>query len=330
MRPVDTPVALLIFNRPAETERVFERIARARPKTLLIVADGPRRDRVEDAERCAAARAVVERVDWDCRVLKNYSDVNLGVGKRPATGLQWVFEQVEEAIVLEDDCVPHPTFFRYCEELLERYRHDQRVMHISGDNWHFTSGPQPHSYFFSWYCYSCGWATWRRAFQHYDPTVKLWPELRDTTWMMDILGDADAVDFWKDKFDKVLAHGIERHGWDWPWLFACWAQRGLSILPSVNLVTNIGFGPAATHTIHQDDERAFVPLQEMTFPQRHPPHPILNVAADSRIAEQVGVVRQPSDLFHRIRRSCLEILPRPARRALASARHAIAGDSESL
>jgi hypothetical protein len=132
-----TPVALIIFKRPDTTERVFETIRQAKPPKLLVVADGPRTDQPGEAEKCAATRAIIDRVDWDCEVLKNYSDSNLGCGLRPATGISWVFEQVEEAIVLEDDCVPHPTFFRFCEELLEYYRHDERIMSISGINPYF-------------------------------------------------------------------------------------------------------------------------------------------------------------------------------------------------
>ena len=316
-----TPVALLVFNRPDVTERVFREVARARPRRLLLVADGPRRDRPEDAERCAATRAVVERVDWDCEVLRNYSDVNLGCGVRPATGLRWVFEQVEEAIILEDDCLPHPTFFRYCDELLAKYRDDERVMHVSGDNWHFGGDAGPYSYFFSRYCYSCGWASWRRAFRHYDPDMKLWAGLRDTPWLLDLLGDPEAVEFWKAKFDLARTLGPEKvDGWDWPWLFACWAHGGLSILPRVNLISNIGFGADATHTRSTDDMRANVPTAPMEFPLRHPPCMARDTAADRAIVEQVGLVRAPRTLYRRLRRRCAAALPGPVRRSLASIR----------
>jgi len=317
---MQTPVALIIFNRPAVTERVVREIARARPPKLLVIADGPRAEKSGEAEKCLATRAIIDRVDWDCTVLQNYSDVNLGVGGRPATGIRWVFEQVEEAIILEDDCVPHPTFFRYCDELLEKYRDDERVMHISGDNWHWGNGQRAFSYFFSCYCCSCGWATWRRAFQHYDPDIKLWPVLRNTSWLFDILGDREAVEFWKSKFDLTYATGMENNGWDWPWLFACWAHRGLSILPSTNLVTNIGFGVDATHTKRTDDQRANIPTVEMTFPLKHPPYMVRDRAADQLIVEQLGVSPEPKDLYHQLRRICVDALPPPLRKSLASLR----------
>lgn len=309
-------VALIIFNRPSVTERVVEAIARARPRRLLVIADGPRPDQAGEAEKCEAARAIIDRVDWDCEVLKNYSPINLGVGKRPATGLRWVFEQVESAIILEDDCLPHPTFFSYCDELLEKYRDDERVMHISGDNWNF--GERPFSYFFSRYCYSCGWATWRRAFQHYDPEIKLWPTLRETPWLTDILGDPQAAEFWAAKFELTYATGIKHNGWDWPWLFACWAHHGLSILPSTNLISNIGFSHDATHTKSPDDPRAGVPTGEMIFPLNHPPYMVRDVEVDRRIFEQVGLSSESQDLYHKLRRRCAAALPTRLRRSISS------------
>jgi hypothetical protein len=160
---VNTPIAFFIFNRPDTTARVFEAIRQAQPSKLLVVADGPRSTRPGEAEKCAATRAIIDQVDWECEVLTNYSDVNLGCRHRVSSGLDWVFEQVEEAIILEDDCLPHPTFFRFCEELLEWYRHDHRIVAISGDN--FQNGHQSgeFSYYFSRYVHIWGWATWRRG-----------------------------------------------------------------------------------------------------------------------------------------------------------------------
>jgi len=313
---MDSPVALIIFNRPTITERLFEIVARARPKQLLVIADGPRPDQAGDAEKCLATRAIIDRVDWDCDVLKNYSPINLGVGIRPATGLRWVFEQVESAIILEDDCIPHPAFFRYCDELLEKYWDDERVMHVSGDNWNF--GERPFSYFFSRYCYSCGWATWRRAFQYYDPDLTLWPALRETPWLLDILGDSRASEFWAGKFELTHATGITHNGWDWPWLFACWVHHGLSILPSTNLISNIGFSQDATHTKSPHDERADVPTREMMFPLNHPPCMVRDVEADRRIFAQVGWPPEPQDFYHKLRRRCAAALPAPLKRSISS------------
>jgi hypothetical protein len=316
---ISTAVAFLIFNRPKLTERVFQEIARTRPRRLLVIADGPRRDREGEAEKCSETRAIVDRVDWDCEVLKNYSDVNLGCARRVATGLHWVFEQVEEAIVLEDDCLPHPTFFPYCEDLLAKYRNDKRVMHITGTN--LTCGPQrtPYSYFFSWYPSSWGWASWRRAWRHYDGDLKLWPALRDTPWLLDILGDREAAEFWRQKFDQYTSGLDKADTWDFQWLFACWAHRGFSILPRTNLISNIGFTAEATHTKYSD-VRADVSTVEMTFPLAHPPCMVRDIGADRTIVEQAGFQREPQSLYWKVRRRCLSALPRPLRRSLAAVR----------
>jgi hypothetical protein len=317
---MNAAVALIVFNRPDTTRRVFDAIAEARPKKLFVIADGPRPGVVGDAEKCALTRAIVDRVDWPCEIFRNFADDNLGVGVRPATGIRWVFEHVEEAIVLEDDCLADSSFFTFCEELLDRYRHDERIMHISGDNWNF--GTPPFSYLYCCYCYSCGWATWRRAFRHYDPDLTLWPELRDTSWLRDLLGDVRAAAFWAEKFDLARSVGLQRTGWDWPWLFACWAHHGLSILPKTNLVSNIGFDAEATHTRDPDDPRAGVPTVEMTFPLEHPPYMVRDAHAEQRIFEQVGLPPEPQDLYHRLRRRCLAAMPDSMRSAFRSYRSA--------
>ncbi|HVF49820.1 MAG TPA: hypothetical protein VNA19_07030 [Pyrinomonadaceae bacterium] len=279
-----TPVAFLIFNRPETTARVFAEIARARPEKLLVVADGPRDGRPEEAERCRATRAVVERVDWECEVLTDYAETNLGCKARIASGLGWVFEQVAEAIILEDDCLPHPSFFPFCEELLERYRDDERVSMISGDNFQRGQRRTPYSYYFSRYPHIWGWASWRRAWQHYDPDIKYWQALRKTDWLRDILGDDVTARYWQAIFDNVAAGRATT--WDYQWLFACWAQNGFAVAPEVNLISNIGFGADSTHTA-TPDETANLPAGEMLFPLRHPPYFVRERAADDFESEFV-------------------------------------------
>src|SRR3989344_7840291 len=160
-----TPVAFLLFNRPETTARVFAASARAKPPNLLVVADGPRANRPGEAELCAAARAVIEKVDWDCEVVTHFSEVNLGCKCRMSSGVDWVFQTVPEAILLEDDCLPHPSFFRFCEEMLEGYRNDERISMIGGTNFQKGRERSPDSYYFSRYTHIWGWASWRRAWQ---------------------------------------------------------------------------------------------------------------------------------------------------------------------
>jgi hypothetical protein len=162
-----TPVAFFIFNRPDTTEQVFSEIVRVKPHKLLVIADGPRSERQGEAEKCSQARSIIDRVNWDCEILTNFSEINLGCKVRVSSGIDWVFEHVEEAIILEDDCLPDPTFFRYCQVMLDHYRNDQRIGMISGDNFQNGIKRNMDSYYFSRYVHIWGWATWRNRWQNY-------------------------------------------------------------------------------------------------------------------------------------------------------------------
>lgn len=273
-----TPVAFIIFNRPDTTERVFAEIAKARPPKLLVVADGARANKIGEAEKIATTRAIINRVDWDCEVLTNFSEVNLGCKVRVSSGIDWVFEQVEEAIILEDDCLPDPTFFRFCQELLEHYRHDQRIGMISGDNFQFGKTRNSDSYYFSKYVHIWGWATWRDRWQNcYDVELKKWPEIRDGNWLFDILGDANEAVSWSKTFDGMFNAKIDT--WDYQWVFANWVEGRINVMPNVNLISNIGFGLNATHTI-RDSHLANLPVGDMLFPISHPVGIFRNLQAD--------------------------------------------------
>src|SRR5262245_44252833 len=212
---LDIPVAFLIFNRPGVTRRVFAEIARARPKRLLVVADGPRS--ADEAEKCVAARSVIDQVDWDCEVLINFSDVNLGCKRRVSSGLDWVFEHCDGAIILEDDCLPSQAFFPYCAELLEKYRDDDRVMMISGNNFQFGRKHSPYSYYFSRYAHIWGWASWRMAWRRHDIWMSRWPSLRETSWLQNLLDDPAAVRHFRETFDRTYDGQIDT--WDYQWTF---------------------------------------------------------------------------------------------------------------
>jgi hypothetical protein len=275
---LDTPVAFLIFNRPDTTRQVFAEIAKARPSKLLVVGDGPRPNRSGEATRCAAARAVIEQVDWDCEVLTNYSEVNLGCKRRVSSGLDWVFNTVEEAIVLEDDCLPHSSFFRYCEELLKKYKNEERIAQISGVNFQFGRRRSEYSYYFSRYNHIWGWASWRRAWRRYDVSISSWPELRRGEWLETWIGDRRVGEYWRDIFDRVYSGEIDT--WDYQWTFACWRRGALTILPEANLISNIGFGSDATH-VSSVNEFAHMDLGALQFPLRHPPGIERNSGADA-------------------------------------------------
>jgi hypothetical protein len=262
-----TPIALFIFKRPHTTQKVFDVIRQVKPKQLFVVADAPHPNEADEAEKCAAARAIIDQVDWDCDIIKRYADTNVGLGGQLSTGISWVFDQVEEAILLEDDCLVHPDFFRFAEELLEYYRNDPRIFSISSQNVQLKRNRTQDSYYFSRYHHIWGWATWRRAWQHYDYTMKLWPKVRETSFLRDLLGDRGATQYWTDLFQATYEGEI--HTWDYQWTLTCWLQRGLSIIPNVNLVNHIGFWGDSTNA-HYVPKVVKQPLEPLNFPLHHP------------------------------------------------------------
>lgn len=281
---LNTPVAFIIFNRPDTTARVFAEIAKAKPAKLLVVADGPRKGRVGEAEKCAETRAIINQVDWPCEVLTNYSEVNLGCKSRVSSGIDWVFEQVEEAIILEDDCLPDPTFFRFCQEMLERYRHDKRVGMISGDNFQFGEYLNNDSYYFSRYMHIWGWATWRRAWANYDANIRGWPAVKELNFLRTRFTTNTELRYWTRLFQLTYENKIDT--WDYQWFFCLITQSQLSILPRCNLISNIGFGVDATHT-KIVSKCSTLKITSLEYPLFHPEFLICNHIADSRTANHL-------------------------------------------
>lgn len=277
--PTLIPVLLLAFNRPAHTARVWEAIRAVQPRHLLVSVDGPRANVASDAADCQAVRELVSQVDWPCELQLRLSAVNRGCRHGPAEAISWAFDQVDQAIILEDDCVPHPTFFRFCAELLDRHRTTAELMGIGGHRWEGPDLPQADSYTFSRYPNTWGWATWADRWKAFDLEMRAWSELRSSDWLPKLLNDELAVSYWQQRFDAMVA-GLD--AWDYAWLFAIWRISGLWIRPHLNLVQNIGFGPAATHT-HVLHHPAGRPATAMPFPLRHPEKLSVNPSSEALI-----------------------------------------------
>jgi hypothetical protein len=277
---ISCPVLFIVFNRPQTTTLVMEAIRRARPSRLYVAADGPREGRGEE-ERCEEVRRIATSIDWPCAIDTLFRDRNLGCGLGPRTAKDWFFKHEEGGIILEDDCVPSGSFFRYCAELLDRYATDERIMGIDGSSFHEQSHRLRESYCFSQYPNVWGWATWRRAWALYDWEMSQWPKFRDTqclrAWSE---GDSGFERYWIDIFDQVSQGTIDC--WDYQWVFSCWLHHGLTCHPTRNLVSNIGFGADATHTLNPIDIMANWPAGEIEFPLIHPEHCARDVLADAR------------------------------------------------
>jgi hypothetical protein len=269
MNPLDTPVALIVFNRPEATRRVFAAVAAARPSRLFIIADAPRADRQEDRQRCEEVLKIVSAVDWPCTVVTNFAPENLGCRRRMKSGLDWLFSLVEEAIILEDDCLPDPSFFPYCSQLLERYRDCSQVGIISGFNPMQRSFPFPYSYYFTKLVLIWGWATWRRTWQMYDEELTSWPRVREDGLLNLMWRDRKARQMWTGIFESMYA-GVGPNAWSYQMVYTSWMRNWLNIIPSRNLIQNIGFDKDATHT-KKADAGLKVPAEALGFPLAHPP-----------------------------------------------------------
>ena len=213
-------------------------------------------------------RKIVTAVDWPCKVDTNFAAENMGCRRRVISGLDWVFSLAEEAIILEDDCLPDATFFPFCSELLERYRDQYQVGMIAGFNPLEKSLPIRSSYFFSTMVGIWGWATWRRAWQQYDERLSSWPQLKADRFLNNILPDKRAVVFWTRVFD-AMHQGTGPNTWDYQWVYTCWTRNWVSVIPSLNLIQNIGFGADATHTPGADLALT-IPASSIDFPLQHP------------------------------------------------------------
>jgi len=262
----DVPVLLIGFNRPEKTRRMLDAVRAAAPRRLFIAADGPRPECPDDADRCERTRRVFAEVDWPCDVHTQYQDRNLGCKLGVGAAIGWFLSEVDAGIIVEDDCVPTTDFFRFCAELLDRYRHAEEVMMIGGhnplDGWGGGA-----SYLFSRTSPIWGWATWRRAWAHYDPTMARWADRRSRQ-AVEARMPRTEFRITSQRFDQVYEG--RRDTWDFAWAFAMLIAGGVSVMPARNLVDNIGFDDEATHTKHRLSNDANVPTHQLDFPLVHP------------------------------------------------------------
>lgn len=281
---MNVPVLFIVFNRPVTTIKVLEAIRAARPKRLYIAADGPRD--ITDKVKCNQVRQIVKAIDWKCEVKRLYRETNLGCRYGPSTAISWFFEQEPEGIILEDDCIPSQSFFPYCTELLERFRDDDRVMGITGDNFQKDIGTYPYSYYFSNYFHGWGWASWARAWKLNDNAMAAYPEWVKYNCFDSISKLPGFAEYWKREFD--LIHGKRKlQAWDYVWMFSCWTKHGLCVTPRVNMVSNIGFGPDGTHCHDPGSRMANLRRSEIEFPLRHPDEIMVNRKADDFVSNEV-------------------------------------------
>lgn len=275
----DTPVLFIGFNRPEQSREVFDALATAAPTRLYVAIDGARADRPGEDRLVAEVRGLFEAVDWDCEVTFLDREENLGCKLAVSGAIDWFFDNEEAGVILEDDCVPDPSFFPFCAELLERYRDDTRVMHIAGYNHRpdYVWDPD-YSYFFSEYGYMWGWATWRRAWALYDIELPTFDEIVEKDYLRSALPGRLARRYHLKKIRDAVT-GVN-DTWDYQWDFVRMSNSGLSIVPHSNLIRNIGFGEDATHTVSANNPSLENLAVGIDFPLRHPEFMVVDRRSD--------------------------------------------------
>lgn len=282
----DVPILLCIFNRPDKLKKIVSELRSIQPKYLYVAADGPRLRVTTDILNTALARNVINEIDWDCEIKTLFQEKNLGCRLGMTAGIDWFFANVESGIILEDDCIPQKNFFEYAKELLTKYQDDQRIMSIGAQYFHGTPHHTNDSYFFSRYVYCWGWATWRRAWSKHDYEMVSWDKLGNSDWLLQI-GNGKRIfkKYWEKIFNRCYSGEID--SWAYRWTLSCWSQSGLSIVPTKNLVTNIGFDDQATHTFRGNRFTENLPLDQLEFPLKHPSIVCANYAADMWISKHI-------------------------------------------
>ena len=270
--PLNTAVLFLIFNRLDTTQRVFEAIKQAKPPKLYIAADGARNNKLGESEKVKAVRDfIIGNIDWQCEIKTLFREKNLGCKYAVSSAITWFFENEEMGIILEDDCLPVQSFFWYCQELLERYKDDERIWHLGGSNFQNGIRRGEADYYYSKYNHVWGWASWSSRWKYYD--VKL-NYIKNTEFLNSSFKNTVVQQYWQDLFQTVKDGKIDT--WDYQWVFTIWANNGLAIIPNVNMVSNIGFGLDATHT---KGNNQVVKTHQLTI-RKHPSQIIVNSEAD--------------------------------------------------
>jgi hypothetical protein len=295
---MDKPLLLLVFNRPEATRLLLQSLRQVKPKKLFVVGDGPRDERPQEQLLCAEVRGLFTKLSWECEIKTLFRNENLGCARSVSSGIDWFFSHVDEGIILEDDCIPHSSFFPYCIELLEKYRDTGKVMHIGSNNFQNGKRRGNASYYFSIYNHLWGWATWKKAWEKFNFNID--PE--GSAEMKNFVNDEKVWEYFKKAFENTSNGRVD--SWGFRWTYACWANQGLSIVPNLNLVTNIGFGDGATHTKQSESPQSNLPAKAIEIPLQHPRSMEINRKADlysfRRIFQNTSFRRRVKNLLSRL------------------------------
>lgn len=296
-----TPVLFLVFNRLDTTKKVFNKIRDAKPPRLYISSDGAREQKQNENEKVVEIRNfLIDNIDWNCEVKTLFNETNLGCKLAVSNAISWFFKNEEQGIILEDDCLPSNSFFFFCEEMLEKYKNDFRIWHISGNNFLNPNFKINQDYYFSKYVHVWGWATWANRWNTYDVLLNSLPLFIEQNQQKNIFFNKKIEQIWKNIFLNTYRNKIDT--WDYQWVYTVLTNSGLSIIPKVNLVTNIGFGIDATHTFGDTVGISNIDSKELNFPIIHPVFLLQNTIADANASELFYKKNYFSKFFKKIKK----------------------------
>jgi hypothetical protein len=242
----DVPILLIAFNRPETTCHVLEQIRKIKPSKLYIFSDAPASHNEEEIDLVDTCRHLLHesQINWNCKVERWYPESNIGSAIGIPSAISWAFETCDQLIILEDDCLPHPTFFPFCKFMLDKYQNNERIMHISGSQGNRETRIDHVDHFFTRVGNTCGWATWKRAWLKYDFWMEQLPEMKKQRKIQKIFGNAEIAEYWHERLDKVYEE-TKKHTWEHQWQYTLFQNYGLATVPNVNLVSNIGITDSA-------------------------------------------------------------------------------------
>ncbi len=300
MTQTQVPILLIVFNRPDHTLKVINRLREVQPSQLFVAADGPRKGKNEE-DKVQQVRSLIEKkIDWDCDLKTRFLEDNLGCGLGPATAISWFFESVESGIILEDDCLPNVSFFPFCEELLEKYKNDTRVMEIRST---YHLGMEPNndlSYSFTRVSGTWGWGTWKRAWDLFDYEMTDFPAFKKSNLINSVFNNPEYIQHMMDKLESGYTKSIDGV-WDCQWQFSLIRNMGLTIIPHQNLVKNIGFDEEATHCFDEHPLYSKMNFDEMSFPLKHPKFIVADLESDITFFNLLKITPTFNDHVNRVK-----------------------------
>ena len=303
MYRVKNPVLIRFFNRPNKIKKVMAILKKVKPKQLYLLADGPRPSKGKREKKLVEiTRQIATEINWKCNVKKKFFKENLGGPKAGYEGICWFFNSVKQGIILEDDCIPNIDFFKFCDELLEYYKDDNRVGHITGNNFQNGNIRGDSSYYFSKYTHTWGWASWQRSVFNWNLVEKNWPKIKKKKLINNFYNDNNEKKYWEKIFDEL--NSCKNVHWDYSWMLKQWMNKSLTVTPNVNLVKNIGFGKDATHQVDKNSNLNSVTLQKLDK-IIHPKEIKINIIADIYAFNFVfkeKIIGFPGNLIHLFKR----------------------------